>query len=160
MDQISRVSPVILCFQWVEKHQHLNCAACDFFLRPSDAGPDSGLWSLQTSFYAECYGPLPLEFLEKLGEFQAGEFDGTLGKFVWFEKKVGLKDIEIKHPWRFWLVDAVATLWSIVDLVKLMKLCILPWSCWYADCPCCRVMEGGELWASNQTTVLQTAASG
>jgi len=35
-------------------------------------GPDSGLWSLQTSFYAECYGPLPLEFLEKLGEFQAG----------------------------------------------------------------------------------------
>ncbi len=60
---------------------YLNCAACDFFLRPSDAGPDSGLWSLQTSFYAECYGPLPLEFLEKLGEFQAGEFDGTLGKF-------------------------------------------------------------------------------
>lgn len=37
------------------------------------AGPDSGLWSLQTSFYAECYGPLPLEFLEKLGEFQASK---------------------------------------------------------------------------------------
>ena len=74
--------PVILCFQWVEKTPaYLNCAACDFFLRPSDAGPDSGLWSLQTSFYAECYGPLPLEFLEKLGEFQAREFDGTLGKF-------------------------------------------------------------------------------
>ena len=53
------------------------------------AGPDSGLWSLQTSFYAECYGPLPLEFLEKLGDFQAGKFDS---------KKVGLKDIEIKHP--------------------------------------------------------------
>eukprot|EP00913_Durusdinium_trenchii_P033499 g31362.t1 len=35
-------------------------------------GPDSGLWTLQTAFYSECYGPLPLEFLEKLGEFQAG----------------------------------------------------------------------------------------
>ena len=41
------------------------------------AGPDSGLWSLQTSFYAECYGPLPLEFLEKLGEFQARSVQGV-----------------------------------------------------------------------------------
>lgn len=35
-------------------------------------GPDSGLWTLQSSFYAACYGPVPLEFLEKLGDFQAG----------------------------------------------------------------------------------------
>lgn len=35
-------------------------------------GPDSGLWTLQSSFYAACYGPVPFEFLEKLGDFQAG----------------------------------------------------------------------------------------
>eukprot|EP00931_Biecheleriopsis_adriatica_P040901 TRINITY_DN23426_c0_g1_i1.p1 TRINITY_DN23426_c0_g1~~TRINITY_DN23426_c0_g1_i1.p1 ORF type:complete len:3209 (-),score=471.85 TRINITY_DN23426_c0_g1_i1:187-9114(-) len=36
-------------------------------------GPDSGLWTLQTSFFAECHGPLPLQFLEKLGVYQAGK---------------------------------------------------------------------------------------
>lgn len=48
-------------------------------------GPDCGLWTLQQAFYAECavasrpfngctqgYGPLPLEYLQKLGQFQAG----------------------------------------------------------------------------------------
>jgi len=36
-------------------------------------GPDSGLWTLQTSFFAECHGPLPLEFLERVGAYQAGK---------------------------------------------------------------------------------------
>ncbi|CAJ1424941.1 unnamed protein product [Effrenium voratum] len=35
-------------------------------------GPDGGLWRLQMAFYADCHGPLPLEYLEKLGAYQAG----------------------------------------------------------------------------------------
>ena len=50
----------------------------DFGIFP---GPDSGLWTLQSSFYAACYGPVPLEFLEKLGDFQAPSWVRKIHQF-------------------------------------------------------------------------------
>lgn len=36
-------------------------------------GPDDGLWTFQTRFFAECHGPLPHMWLRKLAQHQAGE---------------------------------------------------------------------------------------
>lgn len=52
-------------------------------------GPDCGLWTYQASFYAECHGALPVQFLDRLGEYQAGP--GSTELFLRSKRDAGPK---------------------------------------------------------------------
>ncbi|CAE7821290.1 bath-38, partial [Symbiodinium sp. KB8] len=60
-------------------------------------GPDCGLWTYQASFYAECHGALPVQFLDRLGEYQAGP--GSTELFLRSKRHAGPKEVDFGDDW-------------------------------------------------------------